>query len=54
MLLAACSNRKSNQVLTLTITKEAAKSFIGKNSAIKLAAQKDCGFDWREVGEIAA
>jgi hypothetical protein len=38
-ILAACSNRKSNQILTLTLNKEAAKAFIDKQNATKLATQ---------------
>jgi hypothetical protein len=38
-ILAACSNRKSNQILTLTLNKEAAKAFIDKQNASKLATQ---------------
>ena len=38
-ILAAYSNRKSNQILTLTLNKEAAKAFIDKQNATKLATQ---------------
>ena len=38
-ILAACSNRKSNQVLTLTLDKEAAKAFADKHNATDLATQ---------------
>jgi hypothetical protein len=38
-ILAACSNQKSNQILTLTLNKEAAKAFIDKQNATKLAIQ---------------
>jgi uncharacterized lipoprotein YmbA len=36
-ILAACSNRKSNQTLTLTLNKEATKAFVDKNNAANLA-----------------
>ena len=36
---AACSNRKSNQTLTLTFDKEASKAFADKSNAAILATQ---------------
>ena len=38
-ILAACSNRKSNQTLTLTLDKAAAKAFVDKHNATDLATQ---------------
>ena len=38
-VLAACCNRKSNNVLTLTIDKGAAKPFVDKHNATNLATQ---------------
>ena len=38
-VLAACCNRKSNNVLTLTIDKGAAKAFADKHNATDLATQ---------------
>jgi len=38
-ILAACSNRKSNQTLTLTLDKGAAKAFVDKHNATDLATQ---------------
>jgi hypothetical protein len=38
-ILAACSNRKSNQVLTLTLKKEATKALVDKINAANLATQ---------------
>jgi hypothetical protein len=38
-ILAACSNRKSNEVLTLTLDKESLKAFVDKRNAANLAAQ---------------
>jgi hypothetical protein len=38
-ILAACSNRKSNQTLTLTLDKEALKASVDKNNAADLATQ---------------
>lgn len=36
-ILAACSDRKSNQILTLTLNKESTKAFIDNQNAIRLA-----------------
>jgi len=38
-ILAACSNRRSNQTLILTLDKEAAKASVNKINAAKLATQ---------------
>jgi hypothetical protein len=38
-ILAACSNRKSNQTLILTADKEALKAFVNKSNAANLATQ---------------
>jgi len=38
-ILAACCNRKSNNVLTLTANKEALKAFVDKENATDLATQ---------------
>jgi hypothetical protein len=38
-ILAARSNRKSNQTLTLTLNKEALKAFADKSNVAKLATQ---------------
>jgi hypothetical protein len=38
-ILAACSNRKSNQTLTLTVDMEALKASMDKSNAAKLATQ---------------
>jgi hypothetical protein len=38
-ILAACSNRKSNQTLTLTLDKEALKTSVDKSNAADLATQ---------------
>jgi hypothetical protein len=38
-ILAACSNRKSNQTLILTVDKEALKAFVDKSNAANLATQ---------------
>ena len=38
-ILAACSNRKSNQTLTLTLDKGAVKAFVDKHNATTLATQ---------------
>ena len=38
-ILAACSNRKSNQTLILTVDKEALKASVDKSNAANLATQ---------------
>jgi hypothetical protein len=38
-ILAACSNRTSNQALTLTVDKVALKASVDKSNAAKLATQ---------------